>query len=261
MFRTIDSGRAKPLSPVSKQRVRATLRSALTSAEREGPVSRNVAKFVEIPRGTPRTDQIHAWTGAQLQAFLDSTSALRMWPVLSRTLALAGLRRGEVAGLQWQDVDLDKGQLRVRQQLVVVGHQVEVGEPKTQNSRRAVALDPTTVAELRSWKAQQAAERLSWGSAYQNTGYAFTAEDGSPLHPERITKTFLRLQAKVDVPRIRLHELRHTSASLLLAAGVAMKTVSSRLGHSSISITADTYSHVLEVVDHDAAIRIAAMLG
>ena len=122
------------------------------------------------------------------------------------------------------------GRIAVRQTLVTVRHKVQVSEPKTDRGRRSVALDPRTIAALSAWRARQAQERLVFGSEYCDQDLVFSTENGGPLHPEAFAKVFDRRVATSDLPRIRFHDLRHTHASLALAAGVHPKVVSERLG-------------------------------
>jgi integrase len=170
------------------------------------------------------------------------------------------MRRGEAAGLRWQDVELDVARLSVRQSRVAVGYEVGVEEPKSARSRRNVALDVETVQVLRTWRAAQLRERLEWGSAWTDSGLVFTREDGVGLHPDRITKLFNLYVGRSGLRRIRLHDLRHTHATLALHAGVHPKVVSERLGHSSISLTLDTYSHAIPALQAEAAQAVAALL-
>jgi integrase len=134
------------------------------------------------------------------------------------------------------------------------------GAPKTGRSRREIGLDAATVAALNSHKTRQGAERLKWGPTYAATDLVFTWEDGRPLHPNVISRTFARAAEKADLPVIRLHDLRHSYASAALEAGVSIKVVSERLGHSSISITGDIYSHVRAEVDQAAADKVAGVI-
>jgi integrase len=171
-----------------------------------------------------------------------------------------GLRRGEVAGLRWDDVDLDRREAAIRRTRVVVGWQVHVSEPKTRRSRRTVSLDPTTVAVLRAHRARQLEERLAWGPTWQDSRHVFCSEGGQPLHPQRVTKAFDRMLAIHGLPKIRLHDLRHTSASLALLAGVHPTVVSERMGHANVGITLDTYSHVVKGMQEEAAVKVAELL-
>ena len=140
------------------------------------------------------------------------------------------------------------------------GRAVSVHQPKTRRGRRNVALDATSIEVLRTHRAKQLAERLRLGPAWVDSGYVFCGDDGAPLHPDTITSTFQSIIRDVDVPRIRLHDLRHTSASLALKAGIHPKVVSERLGHATVGITLDLYSHVLDGMQAEAAEQIGAVV-
>jgi integrase len=148
--------------------------------------------------------------------------------------------------------------LAVRQQLVETKDGLRFGPPKTRSGERAVPLDALTVEILREHAARQTADRVSWGLGWRERGLVFTRENGDLLRPDYVTHLFARLALEAGLPRIRLHDLRHTSASLALTAGVPMKVVSERLGHSSTAITADLYTHVVPTAAREAADRIAA---
>jgi integrase len=171
-----------------------------------------------------------------------------------------GMRRGELLGLRWVDVDLDLARVAIRQTLVLAGRQVVTSEPKTSRGRRSIALDPRTVAALRAWRAAQAAERLQWGSAWTDSGMVFTREDGTPIHPETFSDQFAWRVKVAGLRPIRLHDLRHTHASLGLAAGVPIKVMSERLGHTSSSFTADAYQHVTPALEEQAAATVARLV-
>ena len=173
-----------------------------------------------------------------------------------------GLRRGELLGLRWQDVDLDGGKLAVRQSL----EQTKAGglafkQPKTQKGRRVVTLPPIAVEALRRHRADQARERLLLGPAYEDHGLVLAQADGRPVNPEDVTRAFKRLARKAGVRPLSLHKLRHTHATLLLGANVHPKVVSERLGHATVGITLDTYSHVLPHLQEEAARKIDALLA
>ncbi len=168
-------------------------------------------------------------------------------------------RRLLIPEARWEDVDLDDARLSVRRALVSVGYDVRVSEPKTKRGRRQIALDATTVLALREHRRQQLEERLARGPAWQDTGYVFTREDGSPIHPDRLTKMFGQHVKRSGLPRIRLHDLRHTHATLALQAGLHPKVVSERLGHANISITLDVNSDVIPAM-HQAAANLVAEL-
>jgi integrase len=167
-------------------------------------------------------------------------------------LAATGMRLGELLGLRWTDVDLDASALSVRQSLIAVHHVTRIETPKN-GKARALRLDPTTVAILRAHKARQSAERLAWGSAWTDSGLVFTREDGVLLHPDTFSKMFRKLSEAAGVRPIRLHDVRHGYATLALKAGTHPKVVQQRLGHSSIMVTLDIYSHVPDELDDQAA--------
>ena len=179
---------------------------------------------------------------------------------LYQLAALTGLRRGEVLGLCWTDLDLHARTLKVKQTLVMVEGRAVFSTPKTDSGRRTVALDPRTVEVLRAHKATQGRVRLAAGPAWQDSGLVFTREDGRPLPPDWIYKRFVALVMAVGLPVISFHGLRHSHATALLGAGVDLKLASARLGHSSVRITADTYQHVERAMDEDAAAKAAALV-
>jgi integrase len=240
------------------QYVHATIRKALNDAVRWGLLVRNPAHYAAVPR--PRRTEQRTWTASELRWFLACMRDDRLHAAW-RLAALTGMRRGEVLGLRWADLDLDGGWLSVRQTLVVVDNHPQVSEPKTARGRRRVALDPETVAALRAHHTAQAAERLSAGPAWPSDDLVFTREDGALLHPEHVRRQFDRHLHRAGLPRIRFHDLRHTYATLALQAGVHPKVVSERLGHTTVAMTLDIYSHAIPALQQDAAATIADILA
>jgi integrase len=210
-------------------------------------------RTVPIPPKVSRPE-MSVWTGEQLRAFLASLASDRLSAAFLLA-ATSGMRRGEILGLRWSDVDLDAGRLAVRQQLVTTGYRLSFTEPKTNKGKRALDLDPATVGALRAHRSRQLEERLAWGEGYQDPGLVFTSEDGGPLHPQSFSGSFERHVRASGLPPIRLHDLRHTYATIALGAGMHPKVVSERLGHASITITLDTYSHVIPWLDKQEADR------
>jgi integrase len=258
MYETIRSGAIrKPPSAATLRRLHATLHSALATAYKRRLIGHNPAGQVELETA-PRNIR-GVWTPAELAAFLQHAADDRLGAAY-HLIASTGLRRGELCGLRWSDVDLDGGSLTISRQHVEVGRDIVVGAPKTRAGARQVALDKGTVAVLKTYKAAQAAERLAWGAGYQDGGLVFAREDGSPLRPEYVTRHFLALAEAAGLPRIVLHGLRHTWATHALAAGVDMLVVSRHLGHSSLALTADNYTRVLPEVARQAAELVAAMV-
>ncbi len=266
------TGRRSP-GPATVRRVHATLRSALASAKRTRLINYNPAVDLDLPRAS--RPKVRPWEPAELGAFLDSLGGHRLAPVFE-TIAATGLRRGEALGLRWDDVDLEVGVLVVRQQLLQVSdktgrrecpycrqihNQAAFGQPKTSSGEaRTVELDSGTIGVLLAHRLQQDLERVQWGEAYSEHGLVFAREDGTPIPPEVATKTFVELSEAAGVRAVRLHDLRHGAASLRLAAGVDIAVVSKQLGHSTISLTVDTYSHLLDGVGRQAAERAMALV-
>jgi integrase len=245
------------LSPKSVRHIHGCLHKALQDAVRWGHLARNPADAADPP--VPRTVEMKVWSPAELRAFLAAVGGDRLYAAWL-LLATTGMRRGEVLGLRWADVDLERRRLSVVRQPTTVNYQVTVSEPKTAKGRRSVALDALTAKALRAHRAQQSKERLANASIWRESGLVFTLEDGSPLHPHRFTAWFEQRRLATGLPRIRLHDIRHSYATAALSAGVAAKVVSERLGHANVSITLDTYSHVLPALQEDAADKVAALI-
>jgi integrase len=233
--------------------------AVLKDAVRWGRVLTNAADRADPPSSkSAKPPEMRTWARDELAKFLEATSSHRLHPAFV-TLATTGMRRGEALGLRWSDVDLDAGRTSIRQQVVCVAHEVII-TPRTKTGRaRQIELDSTTLRALRAWRKRQIEERMLLALG-RHEGLIFSRPDGEPLHPERFSRTFEREAAKAGLPRIRLHDLRHTWATLALEAGVAPKVVSERLGHSSISITLDVYSHVTPAMQSGAAEEVARLI-
>jgi integrase len=224
---------------------------------RWGYVARNVADAVNPPKGLPAERQV--WTPEQLRAFLSHMRDDRLYAAWL-LVATTGLRRAELAGLRWVDVDFEAGRVSPRRPRVVVDYTVVESDAKTPKGRRSLALDPATLAALKAHQARQAEEKTIIGTGYRDSGLVFTMPDGSPIHPQRISAWFLQHTRAAGLPRIRLHDVRHSYATAALAAGVPPKVISQRLGHATIAITMDTYSHVIPGLDEQAAQTVARLI-
>lgn len=258
MYAAITIGkRGKPLSPSTIRRIHAVLRSALTTAVKRRLIPYNPAEHIELAPENPKRPK--PWTPDQCQTFLTASGQDRL-AALYQLMLVTGMRRGEAIGLRWEDVDFEERCLSVEQQITEVRGKSVVGTPKTKRGTRLVPLDKETVAALRRHREAQDRERGAWGAAWNEAGLVFTREDGTALRPEFASRHFQGLTVKLGLPVIRLHDLRHTNASLALDAGVDLKVVSERLGHSQISVTADLYTHVNPGVGRQAADQIAAAL-
>jgi len=197
--------------------------------------------------------EMQTWSAAEVRLFLER-SADDDNRVVWRLALQTGMRRGELLGLRWQDVDLEASRLSVRQQLVRADDQVVFGPPKTKAGRRSISLDAGTVTALRAHKLRQSPLSAS------KHDLVFARADGRPHDPDVITQQFESATRRAGVKRIRLHDCRHTHASLLLEAGIHPKVVQERLGHSSVMVTLDRYSHVVPNMQADAAARIGMVV-
>ncbi|MFE5910685.1 tyrosine-type recombinase/integrase [Streptomyces wedmorensis] len=264
--------------PATRQHIKATLRASLNDAIGQQIITFNPAAHVEIdpvrkPKALVWTDErvakweqtgekpspVMVWTPEQTGAFLDFVAEDRLY-AMWHLIAFRGLRRGEACGQPWSETNLDRHSLTVTGQLVQDGWEVEASEPKTDSGFRVVALDDDTVHVLKRHRERQEADRAEWGPAWVNTGLVFTQEDGSWLHPGKVTDLFERLVAASGLPPIRLHDLRHGAATLMLAADIDIKIVSDTLGHSDTRITRDIYQSVLPYVGKSAAEATAKLV-
>ncbi len=251
------------VGPATRQRVRSTLRAALNAAIAQQLITFNPAASVELEAGkrpkalvwteerilhwkrtVEKPSPVMVWTPEHTGLFLDHVAEDRLY-ALFHLIAFRGLRRGEACGQKWTDTHLDAGLLTVAKQLVVDGWEVYGDDPKTDAGARTIALDSDTVQTLKLHRAQQDKDRKEWGTAWVETGRVFTRENGEMLHPANVTRRFIELYEEIGLPPIRLHDLRHGAATLAHAAGADLKDIQEMLGHSSITITADTYTSLL----------------
>ena len=250
--------RARYTGVATQHRIYAALRAFLNDAwKKTHKITFNPIYAVELEsevRAAPL-----AWEPEQVAQFLAYTADDRLH-FLWRLALLRGFRRGELAGLGDDDIDLDAGTITVNVALLQVGGELVWGRPKSRAGERVVDLDAGTIAVGKTHRARRKRERLAAGPAWQDSGRAFTGEDGSPLPPDRISRRFKDLAAAAGLPVIKLHAARHTAASLMLEAGLDVKIVQEVLGHSTSVITRDTYQHVRRKMHRDAAEKTVALL-
>ncbi|HHW17738.1 MAG TPA: site-specific integrase [Firmicutes bacterium] len=237
----------------------AVLHKALDQAVKWGMVPRNIADAVERPRIPAR--QCHPLSQDEAVRFLEAASEDRLYALYVLAIT-CGLRFGELLGLCWKDVDLERGTLTVSHQLQTVDGKATLQVPKTAKSRRTIILPAVAIAALKKHRGRQLEERLKLGEAWQDWDLVFYSEIGTPLNESNVrNRSFYPLLEKAGLPRIRFHDLRHTCATLLLAQGVHPKFVQEQLGHSQISVTLDTYSHVTPSMMKDVAAKMDAILS
>lgn len=236
--------------------IHAVLRAALKQAVKWQMIPHNVADAVTVPKQPRR--QLVTLDQEGAQKLLQAVEGHRDYALIATAL-YTGLRRGELLGLHWTNVDLEGSRLQVTQALVKL-HGAEFVQPKTSRSRRTVTLSPPAVDILRQVRRTQDAERLRLGPAYHDNGLVFTNLDGSIIDPSSATHRFADLARDAGFPGLRFHDLRHTHATMLLRKNVHPKVVQERLGHSQISVTLDTYSHVLPGMQEEALAKLGDIL-
>ncbi len=233
------------LSKRTVQYIHAIFRRALNQAVKWGLLNRNPANFVDAPRPTKKTPQ--TFSIDQAKQFLEAVKDYRWYPIYLLAIT-TGMREGELLGLHWEDVDLKNGQIHVQHQVQFIsGQGLIITEPKTDGSRRTIDLSQTAIQVL---------EELGGGS-----GLVFKTSNDTPISPRNLQRHFHQTLDKVGLPNIRFHDLRHTAATLLLTQNVHPKIVQEMLGHSSISLTLDTYSHIIPTLQKQAAEKMEALLN
>ncbi|MGW1276838.1 tyrosine-type recombinase/integrase [Streptomyces tsukubensis] len=233
------------------------LRTALTAACREELITRNVATLVEPPSVTAR--EISPWT---LDETLDFLTAARTDPLYAAfVLAIAlGLRRGEIVGLRWENVDLDRREIRVRTQRQRVRGEIYEDDPKGRRRKQTLPLPAICVPPLRWQRMRQAAQRAQAGTEWAESGHVFTTRTGRPIEPRNLYRSFTRVAANAKLRVVRLHDARHGTATLLTAAGVAPRVVMEILGHSQIAVTMNVYTHVVQDTQREAVSHVDRLL-
>jgi integrase len=240
------------------QYIHAVLRNALQNAVREELLTRNVAKLVQVE--TPDYEVGRGLTVAEAQRLLQTVQGIR-WHSLYVLALLLGLRRGELLGLRWSDVDLEAGTLTVRQHLVRAGGELRIQAPKTRRSRRTLSLPPQVQAALRRQRAVQAADRLAAGSSWADNGPVFTTSLGTPIEPSNLTRHFYGVRDRAGLPKVRLHDLRHTCLTLLLNLGTRPHIAQAIAGRSHVDVTMMIYVHSGITEQTEALRRLGEAFG
>ena len=254
-------GEDKGLAPKTVRYIHATIQKALRDAERKRLIPRNIATAADPPKlHTSGSREMKTWTAEELRIFLKSLAGKPLEAAYTLA-ATTGMRHGEVLGLRWGDIDFTMKRLAVRQTITCVNYKLIYGTPKTAKGRRSIALDSVTLASLQAHRQRQDEDKRRIGARYKNEDLVFAnSETGGPIHPDYFSQYFDRTVAKLEVPRIRLHDLRHTHASLGLAAGIQPKVMSERLGHATVAFTQDVYMHVIPHLHEEAADQMASLI-
>jgi len=250
---------AKGLSARTVVGTHRVLRVALVHAIKWGILLHNACDAISPPK--PQRREMKAMDTDDVEKFLRVAAGSKYGPVYFLAI-YTGLRRSELLGLRWSAVDVDAKTISVTETLQYInGIGLTILEPKTARSRRMVTLPPSAVALLSGLKVKQKAEIMEFGLEWSESKYVFSQADGSPFYPNLVTRAFSQLVEEAGIPRLRLHDLRHTHATLMLKQGVNPKIVSERLGHASVTITLDTYSHVLPGLQEQAALQFEESLN
>jgi integrase len=246
------------LAPATVRKIHSTLHKALSQAVSDGIVPRNAAD-VKAPRPTP--EEMQPLSEAEARAFLDTARGDRFEPLYMLAIS-TGLRRGELLGLRWKDVDLERGTLRVGRALVREAGRHVLGETKTRRGRRQINLTPRAVSTLKAHCKKQLEEKIKLTGLHRDHGLIFATRVGTPINPENlVNRSFKPLLERASLPEIRFHDLRHACATLLLGRGVHPKLVQELLGHATIAMTLDTYSHYMPSMGDQAAGAMEDALG
>jgi integrase len=250
----------RALSPKTVRYIHTTIHKSLADAVDAGMLANNPAERAKPPRPRAHTsDRLNYWTPKELRSFLSHVAGTRL-EAAWHLAALTGMRRGEVLGLRWSDIDFESQRLSVRNTLVSVNYRLVESTPKNHKAR-VVDLDTVTAQRLRDHRLRQESECKEWGSEYHHEDRVFCREDGSPLHPDSFSQRFELEVRRADLRKIRLHDLRHTHATIALKAGVPVKVISERLGHESPAFTLRQYAHVIPGMQAEAAQQIASLVS
>lgn len=231
------------------QKYHRLISTVLEQAVKEGLVPFNVAARATLPKAEHK--DVNYFQPEQVAAIREALEQEPMkWKTLVHLLLITGARCGEVLGLKWAKVDFEGNRIFICNNIL---YRADVGiyesSPKTERSRRYVALPTETMQLLRRYRAWQAEERLRLGEYYQNQGFVFAQDNGNPMHPDSVTNWLKKFSRRHDLPHINPHAFRHTMASMLYFNGVDSVSISKRLGHAQVSTTANIYAHVLEGAD------------
>jgi integrase len=240
------------------QLMRHILSAALTRATRDELISRNVARLAELPGWEP--GEVRPWSADEGLSFLRVAKHDPLYPAFV-LLLFYGMRRGEVLGLRWQDVDLDAGKLRIRQQIGRVSGELRTGPVKTRAGNRDFPIPSQARSALLTRQQQQAIDREAFGRAWQDTGLVFTTRSGLPVEPRNLVRSFRRICDHNELRVIKLHHLRHTNASLLKKLRVPPRDAQMILGHAHVSTTMQIYTHVDDEARNDALTGLDKLLS
>lgn len=248
--------RNKGLSQTTVKRIFNVVNASLNSAVKMELIKKNPASAIEKPKWDSK--EITIWNLQEVSSFLKVAKSSPYYIAFLLAI-MTGMRQGEILALRWKDIDFENECLYVRQTLTHDGKEFKNGA-KSKAGNRSIGLDTHTISVLKQQRKKVVANKLKYGIAYNDFDLVVCSSKGKPINPRNLLRTFNNLVTKANLPKIRFHDLRHTHASLMLQQGENIKLISERLGHSSVKITLDIYSHVLPNMQKDASNRLASQL-
>lgn len=243
----------KPMKPKTVQNIHMNVRAALSQALKLDLIKKNPAENVTLPKVKKYKAEIYDQEEVELLIKKVKDTDLEVPICLEVAL---GLRRGELLALKWQDIDFDNCKVKIRNNLVQVGNEIIIKEPKTESSIREIELPTTIIQLLKKERKKYIEKKMRLGKEFNDNDLIICKKNGDPFKPHSFTNKFRRFLARNNLKTIRLHDLRHTNATLMLKYGINPKVAQQRLGHSSISTTMDVYSHVITEVEKEAAAKL-----
>lgn len=253
----ISPSSGKPMAAATVKHAYHVLKGCMDKAVLAGIIPRSPCIGIMLPKGQKKAAIIY--DEEQIKQLINAAKGTEMELVIDMELCL-GLRRGELLGLWWQDIDWEKKQVRIIRNRVVVNGKSVVKEPKTENSVRVIDMPDQLVQKLKLHQWACRANQLKLGKAYMESDYIVVHPDGKPIYPEYLSQMLTKLQKKADLPQCRFHDLRHLCATIMLLQGVNVKVAQERLGHKDIATTMNIYSHVLPSSAKEAAEKIGSLV-
>lgn len=251
----LKKGRTRSSGGLSTETVRSlhkVIKRSLNHAVKWQLLNRNVADFADPPRIQKK--EIITLSPDEVKIFLSEAKKEQLYPAFLLAIT-TGMRRGEILGLRWKDINFDQCTISIQKSLTMVGSKPILQEPKTAGSKRKISVPKSTIQYLQKHKRKQEQKRSMNPSKLSNSGFVISTAMGTPVSPRNLLRSFYRILENTDLPKIRFHDLRHTHATLMLQQGEHPKIISERLGHANTRITLDIYSHVLPNMQEEATKR------
>jgi integrase len=250
--------REKKLADGTIKRIFNIINTSLSQAEKMQLIAKNVASLIDRPQ--VKKKELHVWNLEECKKFLKEAHNKTRYYLPFFLAIHTGMRQGEILGLRWCDIDYENMVIRIKQTLSHDGKEFKAGA-KSSSGNRSIALSTNTVSVIKNHSLTIDGEKSLLGILYSDKNLVVCTQLGTQLLPRSLSKAWESLLKKIDVPRIKFHDLRHTSASLMLLQGIHQKVVSERLGHASIQLTLDTYSHLMPNMQKDAAMELDNLLS